>query len=848
MPGPAIFSFSNGECGLSLFQRPKLTLLLIVLLFIPCLSCHRSGSPEESYERARKTFVQGNLVASQREAELGYNRFSHSAPDWAWRFKLLEAESLLWQGKYRDVLTLLRPAAVNSAPQSLHVSILSIQAVALARQNDIASSLQKLEETERLCASPESEGCGEAFQARGLLALGQNQFEDARQEFKRSLSAARLKGDKFLEATALLNLGGLLVKQGKFDETIDNSNAAYEAGVALGASDIVLAAQENMAWSYYRLGDSARALSLLLETEQRAAQLGDTFGEENALTDIGYVYMDESRFGSAKQVFLQALTLSQKDNRKEHMLNALRVLARLGILTDDPESASEYAEQALNIARETQNHLDELYPQLVLGQAAERRGDSEKAQQIFEAINRDHVCPVFLKWQAEHSLARLYEDERRQNLAEHEYRSALSTFESARASVTHEDFQLSFLTNGAGLYDDYIDFLISQHKPDLALRWADFSRARALAEGLGMLRSEKRSATDAYITAPPLDPQAIARRAQGALLFYWLGEKQSYLWAITSRKSQLFPLPARNEIEALVKRYRAALTGPQNVLESGGEDGQVLYRMLIAPAQSLLAANERVFILPDGALNNLNFETLIVSAPKSHFWIEDADIVNASSLRVLDASLARPASKSRDLLLIGNSVAPSKDYPELPKAADQMASVAHHFSSAAERVYEREQATPVSYLQSNLQQFSYIHFVAHGTASRLSPLDSAIVLSKNPGNPESFKLYARDIIHHPLHAELVTISACYGAGERQYSGEGLVGLAWAFLRAGARNVIAALWEVTDVSTGQLMDYFYEELSKGAPPDVALRNAKLSLLHGSAFHSPFYWAPFQLYRG
>ncbi len=101
---------------------------------------------------------------------------------------------------------------------------------------------------------------------------------------------------------------------------------------------------------------------------------------------------------------------------------------------------------------------------------------------------------------------------------------------------------------------------------------------------------------------------------------------------------------------------------------------------------------------------------------------------------------------------------------------------------------------------------------------------------------------------HPLHADLVTISACYGAGERAYSGEGLVGLAWAFLRAGAHNVIAGLWEVTDASTEQLMDRFYDELGKGADPDVALRAAKLSLLRGSAYHNPFYWAPFQLYTG
>jgi len=61
-------------------------------------------------------------------------------------------------------------------------------------------------------------------------------------------------------------------------------------------------------------------------------------------------------------------------------------------------------------------------------------------------------------------------------------------------------------------------------------------------------------------------------------------------------------------------------------------------------------------------------------------------------------------------------------------------------------------------------------------------------------------------------------------------------------------VIASLWEVTDASTELLMNRFYDELNQGASPDAALRSAKLSLLRGSAFHNPFYWAPFQLYTG
>jgi CHAT domain-containing protein len=94
----------------------------------------------------------------------------------------------------------------------------------------------------------------------------------------------------------------------------------------------------------------------------------------------------------------------------------------------------------------------------------------------------------------------------------------------------------------------------------------------------------------------------------------------------------------------------------------------------------------------------------------------------------------------------------------------------------------------------------------------------------------------------------VTISACYSTGKRTYSGEGLVGLSWAFLRAGSHNVIGALWDVSDASTPQIMDALYGELKKGKSPGAALRAAKLSALHGSDFKRPFYWAPFQLYSG
>lgn len=101
----------------------------------------------------------------------------------------------------------------------------------------------------------------------------------------------------------------------------------------------------------------------------------------------------------------------------------------------------------------------------------------------------------------------------------------------------------------------------------------------------------------------------------------------------------------------------------------------------------------------------------------------------------------------------------------------------------------------------------------------------------------------------PLNADLVTLSACRSAGAKTYSGEGLVGLSWAFLRAGAKSVVAGLWDVTDLSTASLMSDFYSQLAKQVAPAEALRQAKLRLIHQkSAYRKPFYWGPFQLYAG
>jgi CHAT domain-containing protein len=201
-----------------------------------------------------------------------------------------------------------------------------------------------------------------------------------------------------------------------------------------------------------------------------------------------------------------------------------------------------------------------------------------------------------------------------------------------------------------------------------------------------------------------------------------------------------------------------------------------------------------------------------------------------------------PSPAARDaLLVIGNPEQPAAEYPPLPAAAEELAALRKRFHS---EVYEGAAAHPAVYAEAEPARFSLIHLSAHATANRQSPLESAVILSRNNGR---FKLYAREVIDIPIRARLVTISACRSAGARVYSGEGLVGFTWAFLRAGAHNVVAGLWDVNDASTARLMDRLYAGIAAGHPPPEALRAAKLALLESdSAWRKPFYWAPFQLF--
>jgi CHAT domain-containing protein len=844
-------------------SRPKKkTFELLAALLLPfawAIGCNSLPDPQKAFGHAQQLLTSGDLSSARAEAEAGAKRFSTPDQQWAWRFRLLNAEILLDQGLSTDVLSLLRPSLPPQLANSdLAIKQKNLQAGAYILLRHLGDAERNLHDAEDLSERLHSSLTGEIARSRGLLELRRNDLRGADLFFRQSLKVAQQHRDDYLETSDLLNLGQVSIGEERYDESIDWSNEANKKARLLEYRQIAEGALGNLGWAHYKMGDFNRALTMYQEAEKTARDLHTVYYRIAWLNNIGLVYYQMDQLSTAEEYYRQSLNLAQKNDTPQLVIDSLTNLAFTSVQNGRLIEAQQYSEQAFKLAHDRNDRTSELYPLLVRGQVAAGRGDHNQAEHIFREVADDQKSDLSLRWQAQNDLAELYERDHRVAEADKQYQRALATIEQSRATLQHEEFKLPFLANAAHLYDDYIRFLVEQGKDERALQVADYSRARTLAEGLGVL--PKNSPAD----APALNAQQIARQAHATILFYWLGRERSYLWAITANRTARFPLPPAAEIDAAVQRYRQALLGWQDVLKTANADGTHLYDVLVGPARKLIAPNSRVILITDGSLDGLNFETLLAPAslpPASlsrgslapgsplHYWIEDATVLSASSLHVLAASQTHQEHGTGKLLLIGDAASASPEYAPLPNATREMENVGSHFAAEARKTYTHDQATPAAYLGSDPGQFSFIHFVAHATASKLSPLDSAIVLSRSSSEQDSFKLYAREITQHQLHAELVTISSCQGAGAAAYSGEGLVGLSWAFVRAGAHNVIGALWDVNDASTANLMGHVYDGLKHGQPPDAALRAAKLSLLRSEdVVRKPFYWAPFQLYTG
>ena len=149
-------------------------------------------------------------------------------------------------------------------------------------------------------------------------------------------------------------------------------------------------------------------------------------------------------------------------------------------------------------------------------------------------------------------------------------------------------------------------------------------------------------------------------------------------------------------------------------------------------------------------------------------------------------------------------------------------------------------------LLPKVTQSRIVHFATHGVFDAKNPAMSGLIFSlvDKQGKPQAGFLGLDAIYSSHFSADLVVLSACETALGEDVDGEGLVGLTWGFIYAGAKSVVASLWRVNDASTAELMRIFYDGMQRRhLLPAAALRQAQLAIAQKPQWSSPYYWAGF-----
>lgn len=802
---------------------------LLVALVATLSACKAGRDASATVESAQDSLRRGQLATALTlvEDELARAHGNDNSLE-TWRLRLLKGDLLVMRRDLPGVASLVEATPpAGSSYEPVRARLHYLKARLAVEGGDLSRGMIVAREA-RAWPGVDLDTQLDLDLLIGRIYLQQGDWAAAEEALGPVLSPS---ADRYRQLQALNNLGNGRLRRGRYDEAL----AWLERALGLSefeGSTLYATAMANAGICYSRLGLFDRAINI----QRRAVEIQRVQGAPKALADaLGSLGVSLGLRGSYREAlpFLDEAFQVSKDNgqRRDAALwanNLASAHSRLG----DWDRAAHFNDES----RELGTGLDgirEVYNTLVAGDIALARSDVSGAARLYEQARADPEGAPAVRWSAEAGLAATAIAAQRPGEAGRHFEAALNILERTQSDLVKTDYKLPFLTQLIEFYQDYVDALVAQGRSDRALEIADSSRGRVLAE---------RQRVDAPARTDAAAFRQVAGRSRTVLLSYWLAPTRSFLWIVTGGGVRRVDLPPAAEIESAVRDYRTLIDNSLvDPLTKAGTAGDRLYSMLVAPAK--VPAGSSVVIVPDGSLHSINFETLPVDGARRHYWIEDAEIQIAPSLSMLTVS-ARPKPRDPALLLIGNPTPRAPEFPALSYAPAEMTSIVRHFTQEQVTAYDSAKATPAVYRDAPLDRFSMIHFTAHATANVESPLDSAVVLS---GPATAFKLYARDVADKPLNAELVTVSACRSAGERAYSGEGLVGFAWAFLRAGAKRVVAGLWDVDDRSTARLMDDMYRGIAAGDSPAHALRAAKLKLIKaGNQLARPYYWGPFQLF--
>ena len=659
-------------------------------------------------------------------------------------------------------------------------------------------------------------------------------FNSALEYHQQHLSISKDLGDKAGEGSAYTNLGLVYHSLGNFQEAANYHRRHLNIAIDLGDKAGEGKAYGNLGLAYDSLGDFQKAEENHLLHLGIAQDVGDREGEGKGYGNLGLVHHSLGKYEQAIEDHEKHLAISRDLGDRAGEGSAL---ANIGVAYNslgEFTKALEYHKLHLSITKEVEDISGEASAYTNLGLAYYSLGDWDKAEEFWKSSVRlqDKIRDL-LHWK--------------------------------------DDWKISLRNYHKDIYTSLWMLQLEKNKPVEALFTAERGRGQALMD---LMKSQYGLELTQSASGKQMEEISnVSNYVSSQTVFIAIGSNAINFWVLQKGKQFDFvQKESDKDLKGLIEeayqkigfqsssrcenRSLDASTEEKVLDQWPDEEGsasskrhenalKVLHDLVISPISDLIQSGE-VTIVPDGPFYFAPFAAL--QDQHSRYLAETFSIRLIPSLTSLKlmADCTEEHHSTTGALLVGDPwveevrIRGEKVKP-LPNARVEVEMIGKILQIDP---LTGKEATKAAVL-SRLNSVALVHIAAHGCAKT-----GEIVLSPNPTRltkkpkEKDFLLTMKDVLNAKLRARMVVLSCCH-SGRGEIKAEGVVGIARAFLGAGARSVVVSLWAIDDEATQTFMKHFYQHLLEGQSASRSLNQAMKCLRESDNFNDVRFWAPFVL---
>ncbi len=685
-------------------------------------------------------------------------------------------------------------------------------------------------------------------------AIGQ--YARALEFYQQALKVIQNLGDRRMESVILSNIAIVHDNRGEYSQALE----LFERALAIHRSLSDLRAEGITLSNVGAVYDKQKKHKEALEAYQKALeimrQVGDHSGEATVLSNLGLVFSKLSMFDDAQNAYHQALAIYRTLGERPGESITLNNLGLLFKEQKETELAIIFYKQAVNITESLRRDLRSFTKadrQAYAGKVADtyrnlanlllQQDRVLEAQQVLDLLKvqelQDYLKDVRGNEQTAKGLDLLPPEQR-----------IISDYNAIQNRAVQAERELTDLLR------------LSQPTP------AQVERMQTLREVQRLARQQiKEFFASPAIAAILRQSQANASKVDNLAQFQAL---QARLQQMQNRTAIFYPLilsdrlelvlvlPQGQPIRRVVNISSADLNRAVIAMRSDLRDptsldilssSKKLYDILIAPLAKELADNkiQTIIYAPDSALRYIPLSALYdgkqwLVQKYSTNYVTAASLTNlAEQRRVRNPRiLAGAFAEGEFSFRVGDR---QFTFAGLPFAGKEVSLLAEKIPNTT-KLLNREFTARNTI--SQLNRFNIVHLATHASFVVGQPEDSFVMFGD--GSRSSLRDVSTWILKD---VDLVVLSACEtGIGGKLGTGEEIMGFGYQMQYAGAKAVIASLWQVSDGGTQALMTAFYSALKDGkfskaealAEAQKTMINAKSQSLNLS---HPYYWSAFIL---